>query len=144
MDVRRVVFVDRVPQGENLCVFSVIDLALDSPSYASGATGVDLLWSGAPMLAISGGMLTRKDQVQSYGVERHAPPLRSGSPVSEKTKARAVASIFQHNGLSINVAAGQVNVIAHSAVGYLQLALGLAHPRLSVRTRDRCDRLTSP
>ena len=97
VDVSRLVFMNRRPQGEHLCTFCVADLALDAPSYASGATGIDVLWSGVPMVVMGGGTV-------------------GGG-----------ATLFQRNGVSLATAAGnQIDMVAHSAAGYVQLAAQLA------------------
>ena len=118
VDPRRIVFMDRLPQGEHLCAFGIADVALDSPAYASGATGIDVLWSGVPMLAMAGGMRPRRE----YGGQSTA--LEVGRAALES--AQSASTIFQRNGVSLAAAAAQPNLVAHSAAGYVQLGLHLA------------------
>ena len=54
MHTSRIVFADKLPQGEHLCAFALADLGLDTPAYNSGATGIDMLWSGTPLLTMAG------------------------------------------------------------------------------------------
>ena len=98
-----------MPQGEHLCAFRLADIALDSPSYSSGATGADVLWSGVPMLAMAGGMRA----------DAHLQLRGSGE------EAVAASTIFQRNGVSLSLAAGLPPLVAGSAAGYVQLGLGL-------------------
>ena len=102
----RIVFVDRLPQGEHLCAFSLADVALDSPSYTSGATGIDVLWSGVPLLAMAGGMR----------------PSRAADGEREST----ASNIFQRNSVSLLAAAALPAAEAYSSAGYVQLGLALA------------------
>ena len=121
----RLVFSDRMAQGEHLCAFRLADIALDSPSYASGATGIDVLWSGVPLLAMAGG-------------------LRSSSPTSA---ASAASTIFQRNAISLVTAAAQPHLQAHSSAGYIELGVGLMRrpeSRSEVRRRARDSRRWAP
>ena len=119
VDPRRIVFMDRLPQGEHLCAFGIADVALDSPAYASGATGIDVLWSGVPMLAMAGGMRLRRE----YGGQPTA--LEVGR--TEAGSVQSASTIFQRNGVSLAAAAAQPNLVAHSAAGYVQLGLHLVY-----------------
>ena len=107
--LKRLRFVERLPQGAHLCAFGLADLALDAPQYASGATGIDTLWSGVPMLAMAGGMRA----------DAHLQLRGSGE------EAVAASTIFQRNGVSLSLAAGLPPLVAGSAAGYVQLGLGL-------------------
>lgn len=110
----RLVFAERMPQGEHLCAFRLADIALDSPSYSSGATGADVLWSGVPMLAMAGGM--REDR-----------RLVRGSPLGGGAAADSDAStnMFQRNAVSLVEAAGQPHLRLHSSAGYVEMASGV-------------------
>ena len=105
VDTRRLVFVEKRPQGDHLCLFGLVDVALDSPSYASGATGIDVLWSRAPMVAMAGAMRAGRGSSAS----------RTGH-----------SNIFQRNGVSLLHAAATPAAEAHSSMGYVDLARQLA------------------
>ena len=113
IDPRRLVFAEREPQGTHLCAFGLADLSLDSPLYASGATGIDVLWSGVPMLAMAGGMRTR-----------------GANSAGESTAA--ASTIFQRNGVSLLGASALPEATSYSSAGYVQLGVSLAEGR---RTR---------
>eukprot|EP00322_Chrysochromulina_rotalis_P013838 CAMPEP_0115864850 /NCGR_PEP_ID=MMETSP0287-20121206/19415_1 /TAXON_ID=412157 /ORGANISM="Chrysochromulina rotalis, Strain UIO044" /LENGTH=690 /DNA_ID=CAMNT_0003319337 /DNA_START=42 /DNA_END=2114 /DNA_ORIENTATION=- len=105
----RLIFTDRLPQAEHLCAFQLADLALDAPRYSSGATGIDVLWSGVPMLAMAGGM------------QPGGKPLQR-----ESGRANAASTnIFQRNAVSLVTAAAQPHLQSHSSAGYVELGLGL-------------------
>ena len=118
--MRRVVFLERAPPGEHLCAFGVADIALDLPTYASGATGVDLLWSALPVLALAGGM--------RVGHHCHAALAAGGLCRSGGGRGEApsqMASIFQLNGVSLVTAAAQLSLVIHSASGFEHLGRAL-------------------
>lgn len=109
---RRIRFAEREPQGDHLCAFRLADVALDSPVYASGATGIDVLWGGAPMLAMPGGM--RAGRSAAYG-----------GGFSEADSA-TLSTIFQRNAVSLLAATGLLEAVSHTSAEYVQLGLGLA------------------
>ena len=111
VDARRIVFANRLPQGEHLCAFRLADVALDSPAYASGATGIDVLWSGVPMLAMAGGMRSESGQRRADG--------GAGGGIGAST-------IFQRNGVSLLAAAALPWAVAHSSAHYVEYGLSLA------------------
>lgn len=101
----RLVFIRRLPQGDHLCAFRLADLALDAPSYNSGATGVDVLYSGVALLALAG------------GVPGQCESTSSGTP-------RCASTIFQRNAISLTAAAAQPHMQAHSWPEYEDFGLG--------------------
>lgn len=110
MNARRVIFVERLAQGKHLCAFCLADLALDSPSYTSGATGIDVLWSGLPLLAMAGGMRASAFSSRLRSAEQTPP----------------ASTIFQRNSVSLLAAARHPNSQAHSSADYVRLGLSLA------------------
>ena len=54
IDDRRLSFIGRTPPAEHLAAMSAVDVALDSFPYTGGATTVDALWMGAPVVALAG------------------------------------------------------------------------------------------
>lgn len=131
--VDRLVFTERLAQGEHLCAFALADLALDSPLYSSGATGVDVLWSGVPILALAGGMRT--------------PAATGANAGAHAASHRASTNIFQRNAISLVAAAAQPYLQAHTRSGYEELGLGLVQrpsTRAAAQARARSSRASAP
>lgn len=131
--VDRLVFTERLAQGEHLCAFALADLALDSPLYSSGATGVDVLWSGVPMLALAGGMRT--------------PAATGANAGAHAASHRASTNIFQRNAISLVAAAAQPYLQAHTRSGYEELGLGIVQrpsTRAAAQARARSSRASAP
>ena len=55
VDPERLVFAARAPREVHLARQSAVDLFLDTPDYSGGATCLDALWSGLPVLACPSG-----------------------------------------------------------------------------------------
>ena len=119
---RRIRFAEREPQGDHLCAFSLADVALDSPVYSSGATGIDVLWSGVPMLAMPGGMRAGRDAAGGAlgGAAGGGLPAGSGSSTTA-----AVSTIFQRNAVSLLDATALPEAVGHTSAGYVQLGMAL-------------------
>ena len=111
----RLVFTERMPQGSHLCAFALASVALDSPSYASGATGIDVLWSGVPLLAMAGGL---------RGLRGSGARDTTGG--ASAAAGGGVSTIFQRNAISLVTAVAQPQMQVHSSAGYVQLGLSLA------------------
>jgi predicted O-linked N-acetylglucosamine transferase (SPINDLY family) len=54
IDPGRIVFAPRIPLGEHLARQRLADLFLDTTPYNAGATGAAALWSGLPVLTVTG------------------------------------------------------------------------------------------
>jgi protein O-GlcNAc transferase len=54
MDPRRIVFAPRLPLRRYLGLFTLADLYLDSRPYNGHTTASDAIWSGLPVLTLSG------------------------------------------------------------------------------------------
>jgi len=125
----RLVFSDRLPQGKHLCAVRLADLALDSPLYSSGATGIDALWSGVPLLAMAGALGSASCSIGASGTRR------------------CYGTIFQRNALSLCTAAAQQYTGADSWPDYHQLAVAAArrtHTARALRGRAEAARTWAP
>ena len=136
----RLVFAPRRPLGEHLCAFALADIALDSPLYNSGATGIDLLWAGVPLISIPGALADGGGGGGSGGGGSSCRRGASGD-------WRCVGTIFQRNALSLAAAARQPHTVAHTWRGYDALAgAPAARPatRRELRRRAREARRDAP
>ena len=137
----RLVFAPRRPLGDHLCAFALADIALDSPLYNSGATGIDLLWAGVPLISIPGALADGGGGGESSG--------NGGSSCRRGASGdwRCVGTIFQRNALSLAAAARQPHTVAHTWRGYDALAgAPAARPatRRELRRRAREARRDAP
>jgi len=50
----RVIFQSKIPNGEHIDAIALADVALDTPSYNGGATSLDILYAGVPIVTMPG------------------------------------------------------------------------------------------
>ena len=138
----RLVFAPRRPLGDHLCAFALADIALDSPLYNSGATGIDLLWAGVPLISIPGALADGGGGGGGSGGNGGSSCRRGAAG-----DWRCVGTIFQRNALSLAAAARQPHTVAHTWRGYDALAgAPAARPatRRELRRRAREARRDAP
>ena len=121
------------------CALRLADLALDTPAYNSGATGVDALWSGLPLLTMAGalGGADRAPAVPAAASSMPAVAVAvagvrgtgASCDAASGGARRCAGSIFQRNGASLSVAAAQPHTWAHSWADYEALAHAAATRR---------------
>ncbi len=56
----RLDFIGRTPPAEHMAAMTAVDIALDSFPYTGGATTVDTLWMGVPVIALIGDTLAHR------------------------------------------------------------------------------------
>lgn len=138
----RLVFTDRQPQGEHLCAFRLADLALDPPTYSSGATGIDVLWAGVPLLVMPGGM--QPDALADVRADR---PASWDFPSVFGVRRLMPSTIFQRNSLSLAASALQPDLRAVTWQSYEALGrdvMARAATRRALRHRARDARHEAP
>ncbi|MEI7607572.1 MAG: tetratricopeptide repeat protein [Rhodospirillaceae bacterium] len=64
----RLEFLGRTSPAEHMRAMSAVDIALDSFPYAGGATTVDSLWMGAPVVALNGETFAHRHSAGYLGV----------------------------------------------------------------------------